>query len=86
MKESTKAENLKRGEFGVVETKKGYVLDKRQDPANGLTYYVVHDEKRTRMWSDEEKPWDFRRAVRIFNDLTSGGKPVGAKEEKFDFL
>ena len=84
--ESAKIENLKRGEYGVVEQKNGYVLEKRSDPANGLTYYVVYDEKRTRMWTHEEAPWDFRKATRILNDSAAANIPAGAKVEKFSFL
>jgi len=81
-----KVEKLGRGEFGEVEKRGGFVLDKRRDPANGLTYYVVYDERKRTMWTDEEKPWDFRRAVRIFNELTSGAVPTGTKEERFSWL
>jgi hypothetical protein len=81
-----KVENLGRGEFGEVERRNGFVLDKRRDPANGLTYYVVFDERQRTMWTSEEKPWDFRRAARIFNDLASGAVPTRTKEEKFGWL
>ena len=77
--------NLKRGEFGVVETNSGFVLDKRRDPANGLAYYVVYDEEKTRVWSDENTPWDFRKAVRIFKALVERKRP-SAREQKFSFL
>jgi len=83
---AAKVENLRRGEYGVVEEKNGYLLDKRRDPANGLTYYVVYDEQKLKMWTVEEAPWDFRRAVKLLRDLGTGVKPADAKEEKFNWM
>jgi len=83
---SFQVENLRRGEFGVIEERDGYILEKRRDPANGLTYYMVCDKDRTNLWSDEDRPWDFRRAVKIFNDLGSGIETLPGEEEAFSFL